>query len=130
MTKAETIEKPPYGQPCNSCGHCCRAQLCPLGAQLFGHWSGPCPALESAASGFGCGLVSEPRKYAPTRAAIHGVGALRDGALILIGAGHGCDALLAGETDDEEARQRMFRATSARSQSQRRRARKVWGIPA
>lgn len=77
--------KPPHGAPCNSCGLCCHAVLCPLGAAVFGNQRGPCPALrfnDKAEST--CALTATPE---PQRSA----------ALYLIGAGDGCDARFNGE---------------------------------
>lgn len=120
--------KPPYGSPCNGCGLCCEAQLCPLGAHVFHMREGPCPALRYVDAASVCGLVAEPSRYARFLAAKHGATTLREAALICIGAGHGCDALLEGEQDKPEERERMFAACNRRPAQQRESARRVWGV--
>lgn len=106
----ETLEKPPYGSPCNKCGKCCEDQLCPLGSLLFNKQDGPCPALEHNADGTGtCGLVSDPKKWAPFRVAGNGEERMRKSALLLIGADSGCDALLKGEPINEAFRAELRR---------------------
>jgi hypothetical protein len=93
------VRKPPYGSACNGCGACCMVARCPLGQHVFGlDEIGPCPALtKTSETMYACGLVLDPKRYAPARAARNGVNALRRAALLLIGAGDGCDARLAGE---------------------------------
>ena len=75
---------------------------CILGHHVFGQEEGPCPALEKSNTGYGCGLVSRPREFAPTRVAIHGAKMMSDDAATLIGAGIGCDAQADGETPSFE----------------------------
>lgn len=107
--------KPPYGADCNRCGACCMAVLCPLGARLFRRTEGPCPALTISAGRADCGLVLEPAHFAtPARLAAAGPGQLAVAAAILIGAGAGCDAAVAGEDLDPDARQRIDRIATAR----------------
>lgn len=94
------LSKPLYGQPCNDCGECCRGSRCPLGAALFG--DGPdCPALLPE----GCGLVIDPKRYAPSDVSER---RLREGAMLMIGAGIGCDARLLGEPDDPGFKRRLY----------------------
>jgi hypothetical protein len=90
---------------------------------------GACPALtQTSAATYGCGLVLDPRKYVPARAASKGVAALRQAAANWIGSGNGCDAGRAGEWYDKayaaalEARNR-----SAKNVKARRRAKLLWG---
>lgn len=92
-----TRPKPPHGTPCNNCGQCCADQRCPLGLMMFGP-GGRCPALELAFNGMVCGLVRDPKRYAPAVVAAHGLADAARAAGILIGAGMGCDALLEGES--------------------------------
>jgi hypothetical protein len=84
--------KPRYGLPCNGCGACCMVTLCKLARHVF-HADTPfgrCPALTKKDDGtYGCGLVEK------------GKGPQRDAALLLIGAGDGCDARFNGEPRDE-----------------------------
>ena len=94
---AAMAKKPPHGSPCNNCGGCCMEVLCVLGRHVFGFEDGPCPALETTASGYGCGLVSRPHEFTPVKVAIHGRAAMSKAASVLIGAGIGCDAQADGE---------------------------------
>lgn len=84
--------KPKYGAPCNSCGICCMATQCKLSLQVFGDFASGCPALMENADGvsYRCGLVTEC--HSPPH---------REAALLLIGAGDGCDARFNGEPRDE-----------------------------
>lgn len=108
-------EKPPYGADCNRCGACCIAILCPLGTRLFRRTTGPCPALTFSPGRADCGLVLEPARFAPPiPLAVAGPGKLAEAAAILIGAGAGCDAAVAGEALDPDARQRIDRIAAAR----------------
>ena len=77
--------KPPEGEPCNGCGHCCVAEQCDIGRFFI-------PADEGEVYGggsFACGLVVTPGEFG-----------LPDGAPDLVsealGIGRGCD-------DDSEA---------------------------
>jgi hypothetical protein len=123
------IEKPAYGQPCNRCGQCCRAMLCPLGAAVFRRKYGPCPALETQASSeTACGLVAHPGEYRPVQMLMHGAEKMRDAALLLIGARiNGCDALLAHEPDDPvfAAKVRSFSSNDRRHVGE---ALHIWGF--
>ena len=122
--------KPKHGTPCNGCGWCCMVTRCELAQHVFSLGEfGPCPALtQTSATTYGCGLVLDPRKYVPARAASKGVAALRQAAAILIGAGNGCDAGRTGEWRDKayaaalEARKR-----SAENVKASRRAKLLWG---
>ena len=125
--QAPELDKPAYGSPCNNCGFCCRAELCPLGAIVFGTWSGPCPALEPHGAGFGCGLVANPQTYRPTRTKLRGRAAMSQAAIRLIGSGLGCDALREGEADDPAFRERM-KSFYAAERREVRRAKIVWGV--
>lgn len=71
--------------------------LCPLGAKVFPHRKGNCPALEMQDKGYSCGLVSDPEKYAPITVQKHGKETVSGAAMLLVGAGMGCDAKLSGE---------------------------------
>lgn len=104
-----TIPKPAHGAVCNSCGACCMAQVCPLGSVIFRGENGPplapCPALEAQGDGrHVCGLVANPRRYMPVRAAIVGDADLSDAVAYLIGArgySTGCDCHAEGEPYNE-----------------------------
>ena len=60
-------DKPALGSPCNGCGVCCAAELCPLGRVIFRKSRGPCPALtwRTAEQRHDCGLVVAPKKHLP-----------------------------------------------------------------
>lgn len=90
------IPKAPYGSPCNGCGACCNAVLCPLGVHVFRRAEGPCPALErdEGKPSYHCGLVARPHHYRPSKA---DADTLSRAALILIGANWRCDARIDGE---------------------------------
>ena len=95
------IEKPPHGSPCNSCGQCCAEQLCPLAEHVFGFEQGPCPALDyDRDKKSRCGLVISPARFAPLQTLRYGAEIMTKGAMVLIGAGIGCDAQLIGEPRD------------------------------
>ncbi len=121
--------KPRHGQPCNRCGACCMATLCPLARKVFGFEFGRCPALvwspENPESS--CGLVVEPAKHAWRIAATYGPQAAGDAAKLLVGSGIGCDARINGEPGDEEF-YRQLRLWDRENQGAVRRARKVWGV--
>lgn len=98
MSSVPARPKPAHGQPCNGCGGCCQDRLCPLGFKLFGSWRGPCAALQHGIDGeYVCGLVAAPQRW--NRPAVDQVGAaaVSRAAATLIGAGVGCDAVVAGE---------------------------------
>ena len=77
--------KPAYGSPCNRCGLCCYAVICPLGQELFGCKAGPCPALVMDDGKASCGLtLMGPDEY-------------REAAALLLGIGNGCDMHLTAE---------------------------------
>lgn len=99
------LQKPPHGQPCNNCGECCKAELCPLGQLLFRQVEGPCPALVDNK----CGLVSHPMRFAPFRTVAHGAQRMSEAAAHCIGAGIGCDAQLEDEPYDQEFGARIRR---------------------
>ena len=63
----EAPDKPALGAPCNGCGLCCAAELCPLGRVAFRKSRGPCPALawQAADRRHVCGLVVAPRAHLP-----------------------------------------------------------------
>jgi hypothetical protein len=119
--------KPPHGAPCNGCGQCCQAELCPLGAVVFGTWDGPCPALMADGDGYLCNMVVSPQTYAPVRAFTIGVAALRAAALVLIGSGIGCDAQLDGEPQNT-AFTAMLRSRRNSSKRVTRQAIRTWGF--
>lgn len=122
------IRKPAYGTPCNNCGDCCRESLCPLGTRLFNQASGPCPALEADGERGVCGLVAHPARYAPVRAAICGPARLIEAALLLIGAGHGCDAQLQNEPRAPKAYYRTLRQAAIYARPRVPAALSAWGV--
>lgn len=122
--------KPPHGSPCNRCGLCCMAVLCPLGKHVFKREEGPCPALQRDETDGKptCGLVAEPTRYATRLSILHGFERMREAALHLIGSGQGCDARFNGEPGSEEFYRRM-REHDRRAGGKTNRAKKLWGIP-
>lgn len=124
----EQPAKPPHGSPCNSCGRCCESRLCPLGVHVFEQIEGPCPALLGRPDGkTECGLVVAPRRFVPTRVALHGAGEMKRTAMILIGNGVGCDAVAAGEQPNAAySASLMFAYERIRPYIER--AKSVWGI--
>ncbi|MBV2235860.1 MAG: hypothetical protein KUL75_10005 [Sterolibacterium sp.] len=61
--------KPPCGAPCNGCGVCCAAALCPVAQVVFFRQrpQPPCPALhwQVQQQRYVCGLLRQPRHYLP-----------------------------------------------------------------
>jgi hypothetical protein len=123
------LEKPAYGEPCNSCGRCCQDELCGLAKRVFGPRLGPCPALTEYGEGFGCGLILAPSFYAPMAASVHGEEAMRDAAALLCAAGAGCDAQGHDELVDETVRARVLNATRSLPDVAVERAREIWREP-
>lgn len=123
------IEKPAYGSPCNGCGQCCEAVLCPLGSHVFdGRIHGPCPALEKQPDGRKvCGLVAHPLNYQQRRTLKIGADRMGAAAAHLIGSGYGCDGIGYGEVPDPEVRARVLSNANYDAPASRR-ARKDWGL--
>ncbi len=126
-------DKPPYGSPCNNCGLCCKEALCPLAmlllrpndfsnSQSSGAWDGPCPMLLESNR---CGLMETPEAFYPVKAAARGKENLQKAAAQLIGAGHGCDAQLDGEPDNQIFREAMRRRARPHKTAA---ALKTWGL--
>jgi hypothetical protein len=122
----DMLEKPAYGQPCNACGRCCQDELCGLAKKVFGPRPGPCPALAEVESGFGCGLILTPSRFAPAAASVHGADAAGAAAALLCAAGAGCDAQGHDELVDEAVRARVMDVTRSRPQAEIERARAIW----
>jgi hypothetical protein len=123
--KGELEKKPPHGAPCNGCGLCCKAVLCPLAERVFGRGDqGPCPALTAENR---CGMVEEPLKWRRAQTWKHGEEKMRGAALLLVGAGNGCDALFNGEPADEAFRLKL-RQTERETRAQTGKARKLWEV--
>jgi len=109
-------KKPKHGSPCNQCGLCCVAVLCPLGSIVFGKTNGPCPALQWEDNGDSrCGLVHE------------NPGPIGEAAAHLIGAGQGCDARFNGEPPDLGFYLRLLRDDYL-NREKTAQAKKIWGI--
>lgn len=125
-----TLEKPPHGSPCNSCGKCCRAMICPLGQRVFGRKDGPCPAIEKQDDGRElCGLMVKPGNYAKMRLiAKHGADALSAAARLMNGAGTGCDAVDFGEERNADYDKQTAREAAGVSDAAVGRALKTWGL--
>jgi len=100
------INKPAHGAPCNRCGKCCEDDQCPLSVKVFGE-IGACPALEWEGDRSSCGLVSNPRVYAPVSVARYGAQRMSRGALMLIGSFGHCDGQLEDEPYDYSLRDKM-----------------------
>lgn len=124
-----TLPKSPHGTPCNSCGRCCLIEICPIGEKLFGTHQGPCPAIEPSENGrLECGVMRNPTRYAPARAAVRGDYALRQAALLLLGVGRGCDY----QADGEPRHPTFIASWAAHVRANRwsiRRAAQAWGMP-
>lgn len=125
MPKGALDGKPAHGQPCNNCGLCCMATLCPLGRRLFKRELGPCPALLK--NGGGCGVVANPAVHAPVPTMIHGADAMRSAARHLIGANMGCDARFNGEPVNLGFYGAVARYDAAH-RTETRTAKRLWGI--
>jgi hypothetical protein len=122
--------KPKHGAPCNGCGACCMVTRCDLSQHVFGlDEIGPCPALtQTSYCTYGCGLVLDPKKWAPARAMAKGARSLSNAAFLLIGGGDGCDARFNGEERNvpfAEALDAKWRSGERVKQS--RRAKLLWG---
>lgn len=126
MSKPRDIAKPNYGQPCNGCGKCCMDTVCPLGQFLFEQEEGPCPALEWADDKWRCGIILDPRKFAPVRVARYGVDKMRAALLYLLGPGLGCDAELEQDTFDPSFYAMMNRF-KIKFDEERVEAARLWG---
>lgn len=69
-----------------------------MGFGIFGFWGGPCPALETHSGKQVCGVILHPQLYAPERAREVGIKELIEAAIMLTGAGLGCDS---SETEED-----------------------------
>lgn len=120
--------KPPHGQQCTRCGLCCKATICPLGMAIFRRQAGPCPALVDEKDGkYHCGVAANPMKYTIRRTLQHGVEEMKAAAMLLIGAGTGCDARFNGEPADE-AFYKTLERHDHEHRSEVRAAKKMWGM--
>ena len=72
----EAPDKPAYGAPCNGCGVCCAAELCPLGRLVYRRKAGPCPALiwKPEDGRHFCGLATGPLSFLTRRWIAAGIG--------------------------------------------------------
>lgn len=69
-------DKPAPGQPCNGCGFCCAAEVCPIGTAM-GVVEAPCALLrwDDAGSQFRCGAVLDcPSDLQPLLKLTMGIG--------------------------------------------------------
>lgn len=124
ISREQGEKKPPHGAPCNNCGICCMAALCPLAKHLFGGELGPCPALLMDDGKSQCGVVANPAAYINSE---EPEAIMREYALEVIGARTGCDCRINGEPTNKE----FYRALEVRDaimRSKRMRARKAWGM--
>ncbi len=56
-----TPRKPKFWEPCNGCGNCCHAQVCPTGVQFLDiEHDQPCPAVRWDGTKYRCGLITDP----------------------------------------------------------------------
>lgn len=126
LPRSVVERKPAYGEPCNACGLCCMVAPCPIAARLFGPVRGVCPALRHQRDGtYSCGVMEEPRAYAPVRVARFGAPRLREAARIILGAGEGCDCRIEGEPSNAAFRDRCERH---RETERTRDALYAWGL--
>ena len=119
--------KPRHGQPCNNCGMCCVATLCPLARRLFGRELGPCPALLGDFGSSKCGVVADPAQYDPGGAMLLGQRTAAAAAAFLIGTGTGCDVRFNGEPPDKSFYARL-RVWDRMHEQELKRARKLWAM--
>lgn len=128
ISRLGSIAKPAYGDPCNGCGGCCRAELCPLGHAVFGgELQRECPAIEMDGPRVICGLVAHPMTYRMAKSLQHGMAAMSSAARAMIASGSGCDAKLADEPENEEFRASLYERLHEKRQVVRA-AKKLWGI--
>lgn len=87
---ADAPQKPAPGAPCNGCGVCCAASLCPPARLRYRRRDGPCPALRwiEGERRYACGMLQDARTRL-TRWWIRRA----------IGAGIGCDCTIYVEDD-------------------------------
>lgn len=104
--------KPNFGQPCNGCGVCCVITPCSLAlAKVEGaEPKKKCPALEKMAGYYQCGLMANPKKYAPKNEYEEDI--MQMAAKLLIGSGNGCDCTLKGEYRSQTTVQLMELASA------------------
>lgn len=129
----ESLQKAPYGSPCNRCGLCCKASLCPVAEAKYGRTEGPCPALELDGDGPGyrCGMMAGPMRFAPIRSLPLGPDRLRETLAILIGSDTGCDARTEEEGDPvrlSEVRADYDRYVAKTGRKKIRHALLAWGV--
>ena len=117
-------DKPAHGSPCNRCGICCQETLCVVGIFVFGRTVGPCPAIEDGPT---CGMVSNPKRYAPLLVARSGKKEVSDAAKLMTAVGFGCDFSLAGEKRDHNFSRKM-REFQAANKPMFVRAQRILGI--
>jgi hypothetical protein len=88
------LEKPKFGEKCNSCGLCCTIQPCLLAEQFLNCFDGPCVALEEESDGRKtCGLVKRPAHYMFGEDAPQSLtGGFQVMLANMLGIGRGCDA--------------------------------------
>lgn len=118
--RSELENKPRHGEPCNRCGLCCRATLCALAQHLFERppYPGPCPALvKEPGDTYSCGILNlcADQDY-------------RDAALLIIGAGLGCDARFNGEPSNRAFNDRLAQWDRDFAEPIAA-ARRLWGMP-
>lgn len=73
------LQKPPYKDPCNRCGQCCRRSPCGVAKSLIQAKAGqPCAALETNDDGStSCGLIVRPFHYAMNASLVRAIGDIR-----------------------------------------------------
>ena len=131
VTRASAEMKPPHGSPCNNCGVCCEVSLCKLAAHVFDvppGTPGPCPALQGSPGAAMCGMVADPGRFMPVRTEAVGAQGMSDAALVVIGAGYGCDARINGEPINQKFYDQCD-ALDLQNARVMRIARRYWGMP-
>lgn len=64
MSMFPILQKPPFRDPCNRCGMCCREEACELSELLLHSTIAPCVALEIEDDGrTSCGLRKRPSHH-------------------------------------------------------------------
>ena len=110
-----------FPHPCNHCGLCCIATVCPVGQTLMRiPAQGPCPALEWSPENpdqSRCGLITRPEHYlspAAIRAVRHHPQPLSEA----LGSGQGCciaaRVIVQGQTHDFASRPSETKITHVR----------------
>jgi hypothetical protein len=123
--------KPAFGSPCNGCGRCCEEELCSVAEGVFEQRRGPCPALllDVVTKRSLCGLMIHPEMFAPEATDRYGRKDMGQAVALLVGVGHGCDAIAPDEPEPSPAILRMIESRAqAIPLELAHLARRLWGV--